>query len=517
MSSKKNGGSANKKMKKYVKLVDYLEAHHPKVYDLFNWLGMQGALTPKGGTGLTFLLPDAKLTAELHKLAESDEAEKATDMLYSLIVKDAYTDAKDWAEKQDDVPNLFGKSLKVKSVSGNKVVLDGGAELTLDTKAKFFSRQGRKKFSPIAVWDMKGSFDPEKLSDATYRHVSSDGAPKAKKGGRVRGGLATNRSKRLRAYVNKIKGDYVEAPALGENIMFREVARAINFFIERDYKDLLKKVYCLPHWCPEVTFFLLFDNEHYIGQKHIMELLDAIEGGSYDNKNVDNYTNFFAKHQFDEDAACWKKQDAVQAARRGVIDKALRKTDVKFYKRLASEVDSLCKTNKIGGVSNVWFKCVHDEFAKNPDLYEAMCEFKFFVGREFRLAKSLTGMPELQLQQIEAAFCLADAFNESTNVSRYATFTKPSKMPSLACELYSGPVAFARSCCFLCLPKAARHITGEGEFDAEEAEDVYSKEAVNDDALGLAEIEAQPQRDFELLFTCYVRAGGLQGKAWKTS
>ena len=112
--------------------MDYLEVHHKPVYNLYNWMGMHTSLTPKRGGGLTLLLPDAKMVAELTKQVESEDAAKATDVLSGLIIQDYLGDAKAWADKQDDIPNLLGKRILVKNVSAGKVILEGGAELTLD-------------------------------------------------------------------------------------------------------------------------------------------------------------------------------------------------------------------------------------------------------------------------------------------------------------------------------------------------------------------------------------------------
>ena len=96
------GGAGNKKMKKFPRIIDYLEAHHKDIYDLIDDLAMHGALTPKRGGSITFLIPDKKYIAKIRKSIESDKPEEATDMIGSLILLDLFETANDFAEKQDD-------------------------------------------------------------------------------------------------------------------------------------------------------------------------------------------------------------------------------------------------------------------------------------------------------------------------------------------------------------------------------------------------------------------------------
>jgi hypothetical protein len=174
LSSKKGG--ANKKMKKYARIIDYIEAHHPDVYELIDDLAMHGNLTPRRGGSITFLLPDAALVKEIKKIIESDDPETATDILSSLILLDLFEKPEDFAAKQDDIPNLLEKKLVVKSVSPSKITIDNG-ELTLDTKFHPFSRQGNAKRGNMAVWHLKGKVDYEKAPKATMKYLKG-----AKKG-----------------------------------------------------------------------------------------------------------------------------------------------------------------------------------------------------------------------------------------------------------------------------------------------------------------------------------------------
>ena len=82
------GRGGTKSMKKYPRIIDYLQNHYKKVYDLIDDAGMHASLTPRRGGSITFLIPDDKLIAKIRKTLESDDPEKATDMILSLILKD---------------------------------------------------------------------------------------------------------------------------------------------------------------------------------------------------------------------------------------------------------------------------------------------------------------------------------------------------------------------------------------------------------------------------------------------
>jgi hypothetical protein len=82
------GGAGNKKMIKYPRILDYLEAHYKDVWDLFEDLAMHSSLTPRRGGGITFLIPDKKYIDNIKKIIESENPEPATDMLSSLILQD---------------------------------------------------------------------------------------------------------------------------------------------------------------------------------------------------------------------------------------------------------------------------------------------------------------------------------------------------------------------------------------------------------------------------------------------
>ena len=163
------GGSGNKSMKKYPRILDYLEAHHKEVYDLIDDLAMHSSLTPKRGGSITFLLPDKKYILKIKKMILSETPEDATDMMGSLILLDLFESPSDFSNKQDDIPNSLGKKITIKNVSANKVDIDDG-ELTIDPDFKPFNRQGSSKRGNIAVWHLVGEVNYAHAGKSAFKY-----------------------------------------------------------------------------------------------------------------------------------------------------------------------------------------------------------------------------------------------------------------------------------------------------------------------------------------------------------
>lgn len=166
-----SGGDA-KKMIKQPTIGAYLKTHHASVWKIVEDLGMQQSLNPRRGGAITFLLPDSKLQARIEKLAESDKAEEATDVLSALILKDLFKSAADFEKKKDDIPNMLGETLQVEKTAGGKVEVAGKGTLTLDEKFRPFDRQGSAPRGNMAVWKLDGEV---KLGTprATYKYQSA--------------------------------------------------------------------------------------------------------------------------------------------------------------------------------------------------------------------------------------------------------------------------------------------------------------------------------------------------------
>src|ERR1700678_1029228 len=169
-TNKAKGGSGNAKMKKFPRILDYLEANHKNVYSLIDDLAMHSSLTPRRGGAVTFLMPDADYVTLIRKTIESDDPEKATDMVGSLILSDLFETPADFTNKQDDIPNALGRKVTITGVTNGKVNIDNG-ELTIDAKFKPFTRQGSSKRGNIAIWNLKGVVSYEKAARSNFKYA----------------------------------------------------------------------------------------------------------------------------------------------------------------------------------------------------------------------------------------------------------------------------------------------------------------------------------------------------------
>jgi len=163
-------GGADKKMSKYPRIIDYIEAHHDDVFKVIEDLSAQNILTPRRGGGITFLVPDSAYVKEIRKQFYGNDPEVATDMLYSLVIPVLLKDSKDWDSMKDDIPNLLNKKIGVSSVSASKIVLDNKAEVS-PSKFVPFSRMGTSKRDNMAVWNLKGKVEYEKAPTAALKYL----------------------------------------------------------------------------------------------------------------------------------------------------------------------------------------------------------------------------------------------------------------------------------------------------------------------------------------------------------
>jgi hypothetical protein len=149
------------KLKKFSRIVDYIEPYHPELMQVINDLAQNNSFVPRRNGGITFLVPNAKYTEEIVKVAYSDDAERATDMIQSLIIPILLETMDDWKEFSDDVPNLLGKRIDITSVGTDRVLLKNGSIITRNKIFKPMTRSGVSERANMAVWDLNGAVDLE--------------------------------------------------------------------------------------------------------------------------------------------------------------------------------------------------------------------------------------------------------------------------------------------------------------------------------------------------------------------
>lgn len=383
------GGSGNKKMKKFPRILDFLEAYYKDVYDIIDDLAMHGALTPKRGGSITFLNPDKKYITKIRKMIESDNPEEATDMVSSLILLDLFESPSDFSEKQDDIPNMLGKKVTIKGISGNKVMIDDG-ELTINTEFKPFERQGSSKRGNLAVWDLKGEVRYEEAPKATFKYFKS-----IRKERKTEGSSETDKVEKL---INKTVEEELESIRSGLGVPNNYVSPILNVVARilrgltrtPSLKDEYLKARSLLTKHPIIDFYILLKTPDIFVTSKILE---AYEAGAPDlDNNVNTVKTFFDTPIQGETAAVLNPStlSALNMARDNEANVVLDRTNISTSKNVVEAYDSLDQTNTLTYKGTVYYgeKVYPDVlfkiFNSKKGTHLALDEAKYFIYRLLR-------------------------------------------------------------------------------------------------------------------------------------
>lgn len=150
-----------KKASHYCNLLKFIEDKNKSLYNVIDELCVQPLFfKPRRRTpGMTFLMPDSKLTAELESLMAKD-ASKAFSLLRSLLIADNLVSANDFKASMNNIPTYNGKKLLVREVKGAEVLLGKSA------KAKAVELKMRSDRDNVHVFELSGSLEVESDADA---------------------------------------------------------------------------------------------------------------------------------------------------------------------------------------------------------------------------------------------------------------------------------------------------------------------------------------------------------------
>jgi len=176
----KSGG-----VSKHCSILNYIKHENSELYELVQDLCIGRIFNPRRGTpGITFLHPDKSLLSQIKKMADGDNPEEAVAAIQSLVLLDYLPANSDFDDKKSDIPTFLRKKLPVASVSGAKVTLSNGAELTVDKKFKV-----RGDRSNMAVYNLTKKLVPTDTEPATFVNA------KKGKNSKVKGGADFQRTK----------------------------------------------------------------------------------------------------------------------------------------------------------------------------------------------------------------------------------------------------------------------------------------------------------------------------------
>lgn len=162
----------------YCNAFTYLEENHKQFLSLFQRSCTVGLLRTKGKQGLTVLIPDKDLLKGLVDMFDSNKKESYADAiakLKSLILLDYLPDASDFETKKSDIPTGFKRKLPVKSVSGKKILLEEGGELTPVT-----GFDQLPEYENVAFYTLSKQYVPVGTEATAFSHK---GKPDSKTGG----------------------------------------------------------------------------------------------------------------------------------------------------------------------------------------------------------------------------------------------------------------------------------------------------------------------------------------------
>lgn len=383
MPSKKDGkskssshGGASAKMKKYPRIADYLQARHPKVYEIIDDLAMHGSLSPRRGGGITFLMPDAALVTKITKLMESDDPEKATDLVSSLILMDYLPTVKEFAAHKDDIPTLLGKKLGVKTVGANKVDIEKGV-LTVDTAFVPFSRSGTAARGNMAVWKLDGEVEYEKApkSEGKYAVRDSSRGKKGVDGGRVGGYSGGADPVELERFIQEVvnaefRSIHNQQPGVKrQSPMLRAVVNQLNTWKAMNSPNY-DKARAILSLHPIISFFLIYKNRLYLPTSEL-----SVVETSYPGDAVQAFKNIVG--DVSGNGAVFTNREGVKSAVQNLReDNPVNLKAPENISKIYSQVD---ESNSIGSVTNVYPPSAVLAFQTHPGLHLLIDEFRHFL------------------------------------------------------------------------------------------------------------------------------------------
>lgn len=377
------GGAKNNKMKKYPKIIDYLESHYDDVYKLIDDLGMQNSLIPRRGGSVTFLIPDKKYIAKIRKVVESDKPEEATDMISSLVLLDLFESPADFTEKQDDIPNALGKKITVKNVAKDKVVVDDG-ELTVNNGFKPFDRQGNAKRGNLAVWDLKGEIKYEGAQKSAFKYAKM--APKSKK---VEGSCENSKLNDLyRSLISEEVKSIRSGSKYGDlyvSPIMDAVARILKGFqSESKYMNEMLKARSLLTKNHVIDFAILFNSPKLFNANNVYNAyMSQLSGNS-----VDTIKQFF-NMSIGDCASCNNAANELAQEADNIRQTMLRSGDIIIQKKIREVYNSIDSTNQMGSRGlKVYPDVVYNFFKENPGSHLGLDERKYFIYRRLNDIKS---------------------------------------------------------------------------------------------------------------------------------
>lgn len=258
---------AGKKLHKFCRIYQWVEAKDPDLAGAIRDLCMEGALSGGRHSGATFIYPSAAVRKQIVKDAYSADPEKAIRVLEAHIISEGVRTA---AEIRKGVGSRLGIQLEVESGSGASVTLKGGAKLKV---AEDFHPLRKDN---IAVWEVESGEVP--LEGPEYKPPARGRAPRAS-GGRdgaakargYRGGNATGPRLLMAKAVEQNYSACMRADRCRSRDPYLTHSVSLLNFLKLQHPDLLAKVLPMIDRDPAVTFYLLLEPYKTQGSDYVLD------------------------------------------------------------------------------------------------------------------------------------------------------------------------------------------------------------------------------------------------------
>jgi len=313
--------------KSFTKLLDYIEIVDPDIYEIIEKFCLENLFIPKRGSGLTFLIPtDEKFRNQLKMLSDSEEdADKAVEIISSLIIVDILKTPADVMEKRDDIPNSLGQRIEIDGVKGRSIILKSGTDMIIDERFKDGSKGGK-----LAVWLLNKGGIPTDGPKATFKYIKKQ-TSKLKSDEPEE--PSENNNKIRRDIANRVENAYIVEMSnqTGKDIYLETTLSLIGYMIKNEYcrELLIEKI--IPNLSLDKTdFYILFEPYKTVGPYIISDRI--LVDWSKDKKSIN------IKHVIEEINKYLDNSNHIKALMYSNIQGALNEINEKRNKILNSRI-----------------------------------------------------------------------------------------------------------------------------------------------------------------------------------
>ena len=371
--SKATKSKGSRRLQKYGRIIKYIEDYHPELHDVIDSLGMYNSFTPRKGCGVTFLIPSGNYLQKLIDTTYGETPEEAVQILKSLILLVTLKDTTDWDKMRDDVPNLLGHKLNIRSVDARIVKLKSGATLRADPNFQPMSSRPN-----MAIWNINGGEMDLEGQESEFKYVKSMRKQKTTKSKDV--DVDDDR------YVYALSVE--KAYQRDSTVYLREMA-SLMLHLKNHRRDLYEIAQAMLDASARVSFYLIIEPYNCTGNNLIPRTV--LDKWGLKSHNFPNAALFWRKvfNNLDSrqsDALIYSKKGrsqlrtAIDRAREKIVMAASPTSKTKKANSLYKELEA---KNTIMGTGPVFSPHVHQIYKSRNGFKEWQDNARFLIRKYF--------------------------------------------------------------------------------------------------------------------------------------